>query len=59
VSDGTVLVRGCEFREDKPQIQLGPGVKRAVITDNIFTGKARVTNAAGARAVVANNSGEP
>jgi hypothetical protein len=59
VSEGTVLVRGCEFREDKPQIQLGPGVKRAVITDNIFTGKARVTNAAGARAVVANNSGEP
>jgi hypothetical protein len=59
VSEGTVLVRGCEFREDKPQIQLGPGVKRAVITDNIFTGKARVTNAAGARVVVANNSGEP
>ena len=41
---GTVLVRGCEFREDKPQIELGEAVRRAVIADNIFAGKPRVTN---------------
>jgi len=41
---GTVLVRGCEFQADKPQIQLGEGVRRAVISDNIITGKARIAN---------------
>lgn len=41
---GTVLVRGCEFRQDKPQIELGEAVRRAVIADNLFRGKPRVTN---------------
>lgn len=35
---GTVLIRGCEFREDKPTIQVGDAVK-AVISDNVFKGK--------------------
>jgi hypothetical protein len=58
VSDGTVLVRGCEFRENKPQVQLGASVRRAVITDNIVTGKLRLTNEAGPRAIIANNSSD-
>ncbi len=41
---GTVLVRGCEFREDKPQIELGEGVHRAVIADNVLRGKPRILN---------------
>ena len=41
---GTLLVRGCEFQEDKLQIELGEAVRRAVIADNIFSGKARITN---------------
>ena len=41
---GTLLVRGCEFQQDKPQIELGEAVRRAVISDNIFTGKSRITN---------------
>jgi len=41
---GTLLVRGCEFREDKPQIELGESVRRAIIADNVFRGKTRVTN---------------
>jgi len=41
---GTILVRGCEFRENKPQIELGESVRRSVISDNIFTGKPRITN---------------
>ena len=58
VSDGTVMVRGCEFRENKPQIELGPSVRRAVITDNVMTGKLRLDNQAGTKAVIANNSSQ-
>ena len=43
-SGGTLLVRGCEFREDKAQILLGPGVRRAVISGNVFQGAARIEN---------------
>jgi len=41
---GTVLIRGCEFRQDRPQITLGEGVERAIITDNLFTGTERIIN---------------
>lgn len=41
---GKILVRGCEFRENKPQIELGEGVRHAVIAENIITGKLRVIN---------------
>lgn len=44
VESGTVLVRGCEFQEDKPQIELGEAVRRAVIADNVITGKLHLTN---------------
>lgn len=58
VSGGTVLVRGCEFHENKPQIELGESVRRAVITENVITGRFRCENHAGAKAVIANNSAE-
>jgi hypothetical protein len=58
VSDGTVLVRGCEFREKKPQIELGSGVRRAVITDNVMAGALGLANQAGTNAVIANNSSQ-
>lgn len=41
---GTVLVNGCEFQEDKPQVKLGEDVRRAIISDNIFTGQPRIAN---------------
>ena len=41
---GSLLVRGCEFKEDKPQIKLGENVLHAVISDNIFKDKARIIN---------------
>jgi hypothetical protein len=41
---GTVLVRGCEFRQDRPQIELGKDVTRAIITENLFTGPERIDN---------------
>lgn len=44
VESGTILVRGCEFQENKPQIELDAAVGRAVITGNVFTGKAQISN---------------
>jgi hypothetical protein len=41
---GTILVRGCEFRQDQPQIDLGKDVARALITENVFTGPERINN---------------
>jgi hypothetical protein len=41
---GTVLIRGCEFRQNRPQIRLGENVSRAIITDNLFTGTERIVN---------------
>ena len=43
-ASGTVLVRGCDFQEDKPDIELGEAVRRAVISDNLFKGKPRIAN---------------
>lgn len=42
--DGSLVVRGCEFRQNRPQIELGAGVDRAVISDNLFAGPERITN---------------
>jgi hypothetical protein len=41
---GTLLVRGCEFQQNKPQVDLGAEVKRAVVSDNIIRGKLRIVN---------------
>jgi hypothetical protein len=41
---GTVLIRGCEFRQDRPQIELGKDVSRAIIAENVFTGSVRIDN---------------
>jgi hypothetical protein len=44
-ASGTLLVKGCEFRERAPQVSLGPLVDRAVIIGNLFTGPERIENA--------------
>jgi hypothetical protein len=56
VEEGTVLVRGCEFREKKAQIELGPAVRRAIIAENVISGPLQVKNQAGSKAVIVNNS---
>jgi hypothetical protein len=58
VQGGTVMVRGCEFQADKPQLELGEGVRRAIISENIFRGRARVLNPSQRPAVIANNLGD-
>lgn len=55
---GTLLVRGCEFREAKPQIELGEGVRRAVISDNLFSGSERIANRSKGSVRIANNAGD-
>ena len=44
-TSGSLLVRGCEFRQRKRHIFLGKSVERAVITDNLFDGPAQIENA--------------
>ncbi|HEV58749.1 MAG TPA: hypothetical protein ENN87_14840 [Phycisphaerales bacterium] len=54
---GTLLVRGCEFRQDRPQIDLGADVRRAVITGNIWTGGERVNNQSKGNVHISGNVG--
>jgi hypothetical protein len=53
---GTLLVRGCEFRENHPQVRLGPGVRRAVVAENVFTGPEQIENRAGGNVQIGLNS---
>jgi hypothetical protein len=55
IESGTILVRGCEFRENKPQISLGESVQRAVISDNVINGKQRIENHSKGKVVLGNN----
>jgi len=58
VQSGKILVRGCEFREDKPQLELGEGVRQAAVSDNIFSGKPRVTNHSKIAVTLNHNAGD-
>jgi hypothetical protein len=58
VNGGKISVRGCEFREAKPQISLGEKVRSAVITDNLIRGPVRIDNQTKASAAISNNVGE-
>jgi hypothetical protein len=52
---GSLLVRGCDFRQDRPQIELYPGVVKAVITENLIKGLTRIVNRAEGKVIIANN----
>jgi hypothetical protein len=52
---GSILVRGCEFKEDKPQVLLSKGVGRAIITDNLLQGRKRITNRSKGHVVIKHN----
>jgi hypothetical protein len=55
VESGSVVIRGCEFQEDKSQIELRAGVRRAVIIGNLFTGRERIVNKSRGAVTIANN----
>ena len=59
VQSGTVLVRGCEFRANKPQIELGEAVDRAVISDNLFSGPAQIANRSKGSVQISGNAAKP
>lgn len=53
---GSILVRGCEFQQNKAQVRLGKNVARAVITDNLITGKKRIKNQSRGTTVIKQNA---
>jgi len=55
---GTVLVRGCEFRQDRPQIRLEKEVSRAIITENLFAGPERIVNQSDGKVQIGFNVGK-
>jgi hypothetical protein len=59
VLGGSVLLRGCEFIEDKPQVFLGEKVQRAIITGNLINGEERVTNESKGVIIVKDNAATP
>ena len=58
VDGGSILIRGCEFREDKKQVYLGPEVSRAIVSENLIAGPERITNESTGNVVVVNNVSE-
>ncbi len=54
---GTLLVRGCEFRMDRPQIELGQDITRAIIAENILTGRERILNRSNGNVRIESNVG--
>jgi hypothetical protein len=58
VTGGSVMIRGCEFQERKAQIALSEGVRRAVISDNLFAGPARISNQSKCSPKISNNSSD-
>lgn len=56
---GSIMVRGCEFQQDKPQVYLREGVDRAIISENFIRGKKRMVNKAKGNAIITNNVSKP
>jgi hypothetical protein len=53
---GSLIIHGCNFVANKPQVIIGPNVSRAVVTGNIVRGAVRITDQSG-RAVIKDNVG--
>lgn len=45
IDGGDVLIRGCNFQMDKPQIAISKTASRVVATDNLVRGAVRIENA--------------
>lgn len=55
---GNLLVRGCEFQENKPQIEIGLAVRKAVVTENLIKGKLRVANSSSGVVILKDNASD-
>jgi Pectate lyase superfamily protein len=40
---GSLLIRGCDFREDKNDVALEHGLKQAIVRDNLYAGSPKIT----------------
>jgi len=43
-ASGSLLLHGCDFRQNSPHVSLQEGVERAVIVGNLFHGPAQIEN---------------
>ncbi|SDC98071.1 Pectate lyase superfamily protein [Niabella drilacis] len=44
VNSGTLLVRGCDFGTNAPQVAIGESVSRAIVSENTVKGKVNIIN---------------
>ncbi|MEK7707587.1 MAG: glycosyl hydrolase family 28-related protein [Verrucomicrobiota bacterium] len=58
VEGGKLLVRGCEFQESKPQVEIGQAVRKAVVTENLIKGRLRVANQSSGVVIVKDNASD-
>ena len=55
IQSGSVMVSGCEFRQNHPHINLEPQVSRAIINGNLFSGPPQIINKAKGNVVIGQN----
>ena len=57
---GSVIVRGCEFMENRKQLRIGAEVERAIVSENLVTGRVRVDDQSrGGTVIIRDNAGTP
>jgi len=56
---GSLILRGCEWMEDKAQVYLGPDVERAIITGNLINGSQRIQDEARGTTIIRDNAATP
>ncbi|MHB8866048.1 MAG: rhomboid family intramembrane serine protease [Pirellulaceae bacterium] len=56
VGGGTVLIRGCEFQQEKPCIRLEADVQGGVVAGNIFRTATPIADESGGRVAISGNS---
>ncbi len=54
VHDGSIVIRGCDFMADSPQVSIGKDVQRAIVSENTVKGKVRIENEANNTAIHSN-----
>jgi hypothetical protein len=45
-------LRGCQVQEDKPQVEIGPVVRKAVVAENLIQGRRRGAHLGGGLAIL-------
>ncbi len=57
---GSVIVRGCEFMENRPQLRIGAEIERVIVSENLVNGKIRMDDQSrGGKVIIRDNAGTP